>query len=207
MSEIFDAARKGDVDRVRSLVEQGIDKETTDVGSLLHVAALNGRLKSCSIWFSKGRTRRPLITGDWTPLNHAACWGHLEIVEYLLDQGADRDSPNHRRFTPLHFAAMIGYLEIVQCLMSYGADINANNDQGQTPLDVATTEDIRQAIRDVEQQRYDANFGKKRISEADLRPPAPPSKETKVGDEEGEEDEDEDESSEEDEDEDADEDK
>ena len=79
--------------------------------------------------------------------------------------------------------------------MSYGADINAKNDQGQTPLDVAETEEIKQAIRDVEQQRYAANFGKKRIPEADLRPPAPPSKEAGVEGEGGEEEDEEDESS------------
>ena len=67
--------------------------------------------------------------------------------------------------------------------MSYGADINAKNDKGQTPLDITSSKEIKQAIRDVEQQRYAANFGKKRIPEADLRPPAPPSKEEEEEDE------------------------
>jgi hypothetical protein len=75
--------------------------------------------------------------------------------------------------------------------MTYGANINAKNNDGETPLDVAWDEEIKQAIRDVEQQRYEANFGKKRIPEADLRPPPPPSKEAKVGGEEEEEEEDE----------------
>jgi hypothetical protein len=65
--------------------------------------------------------------------------------------------------------------------MTYGADINAKNNDGHTPLDIADTEEIKQATRDVEQQRYEANFGKKRIPEADLRPPAPPSEEANVG--------------------------
>jgi ankyrin repeat protein len=111
-----------------------------------------------------------------TPLHHAAGSGHLEVVDYLLDQGLDRDKPNKYLWTPLHLAAVNDHLEVVQCLMSYGADINAKNDVDETPLDVAATEEIKQAIRDVEQQRYEANFGKKRIPEADLRPPPPPTK-------------------------------
>ncbi len=94
-------------------------------------------------------------------------------------------------WTPLHYAVELSRLEVVQCLMSYGADINAKIDRGQTPFDVARKEEIKQAIRDVEQQRYEANFGKKRIPEADLRPPAPPNLEAKVGEEEEEEEEDE----------------
>jgi hypothetical protein len=70
--------------------------------------------------------------------------------------------------------------------MSYGADINAKNNDGHTPLDIAYNEEIRQAIRDVEQQRYEANFGKKRIPEADLHPPPPPSEEAEEEEEEDE---------------------
>jgi hypothetical protein len=108
-------------------------------------------------------------------------------MEYLLDQGVNRDQLDKYNNTPLHLAAVNDHLEVVQCLMTYGADVNAKNNLGQTPLDAAETEEIKQAIRDAEQQRYEANFGKKRIPEAELRPPPPPSKEAKVGEEEEEE--------------------
>jgi hypothetical protein len=75
---------------------------------------------------------------------------------------------------------------VTKCLMTYGADINAKNNDGQTPFDIAMIEEIKQAIRDVEQQRYETNFGKKRIPEADLRPPPPANKETDDGGEEEE---------------------
>ena len=107
--------------------------------------------------------------------------GRLKMVEYLLDQGADRDQPDKNGNSPLHVAARDRKLEVVQCLMTYGADINAKNNEGETPLDITRREEIKQAIRDVEQQRYEASFGMKRIPEADLRPPPPPSKEAKVG--------------------------
>ena len=83
----------------------------------------------------------------------------------------------------------LGMVIWMECsgLMHYWADINAKNHEGETPLDVARGDDIKQAIRDVEQQRYEANFGKKCIPEADLRPPPPP---TTSVEEDGEADED-----------------
>ena len=65
---------------------------------------------------------------DGTSVLHvAALNGHLEIVEYLLEQGADRDHPTNGIQTPLHLAALAGQLKVAQCLMTYGADINVKN--------------------------------------------------------------------------------
>ena len=199
MAEIFGAARKGDLEKVRSFVERGMDREVTHYLSRtpLHCAAMGGHLEVVQYLVEEGAFS-PCFVDDisWTALHLACRHGRLGVVEYLMDQGADRDRRDDRENTPLHIAAMYGHLEVVQCLMSYGADINAKNNDAQTPLGIASTEEIKQAIRDVEQQRYAANFGKKRIPEADLRPLAPPSKQAKAGEEgEGEEDEDDDESS------------
>ena len=60
-----------------------------------------------------------------TPLIVAIANGHVEIVRYLLEQGADRDKASNGCSTPLHWAAKGGYLEIAMLLMSYGADLNA----------------------------------------------------------------------------------
>ena len=234
MAEVFFAIRKGDLKKVQSLVEQGIDKE--DIHGVnspsIHVTANYGHLEIVKYLVQQGAykeafdcwDRTPLycaagngwlemvrdlvgqgadssfknVFNGWTPLHAAAAGGYyMEIVEYMLNQGADRDQPsnhnNNGKNIALHLAALNGRLEVVQCLMSYGADINAKDKKGKTALDVASTEEIKQAIRDVEQQRYAANFGKKRIPEADLRPAAPPSMEAEV--EEGEDEEEEDESS------------
>ena len=55
-------------------------------------------------------------------------------------------------------------------LMSYGADLNARNNLGQLPIDVATTEEIKQAIRDEPRRRMD--HGHKRATEQDRHPNA-----------------------------------
>ena len=202
-SSLPSAAGEGHLEVVRYLVEQGANMEAVDSLLLtpLGRAILWGHLEVAQCLVQQGSTTG--TSNGRSVLHLAASLGHLKIVENLLDHGADRDIHDAWGRTPLHSAAVAGHLEIVQCLMSYGVDINAKNNEGQTPIDIARTEEIKQAIRDVEQQRYAANFGKKRIPEADLRPPAPPSKEAKVGEEEDE-DEEEDESSSDDDDDDDD---
>ena len=106
----------------------------------------------------------------FTPLSGASYVGHLEVVRYLLEQGADRDKADIDGDTPLHDAAGNGHLEIAMLLMSYGADLNASNNDGQLPIDVAETEEMRQAIREEPRRRMD--HGYKRATEQDRHPNA-----------------------------------
>ena len=75
------------------------------------------------------------ITGHGnTPLHYAVEIGNLEIVEYLLDSGAEVDIKNNHLNTPLHLAASRGLIQISKLLIAKGADINAQNKDGRTPL-------------------------------------------------------------------------
>lgn len=58
-------------------------------------------------------------------LSSAAFNGHLEIVKYLVEHGADIHSEHNRA---LRWAAERGYLEIVNYLVEHGANIHAKND-------------------------------------------------------------------------------
>jgi len=72
-----------------------------------------------------------------TPLFLAVKKGHNEIVDYLLEAGADPNCQNNRseRDGPLHLAAKLGMAEIVKTLCSYNTtNLNAVNGLGLTPL-------------------------------------------------------------------------
>lgn len=72
-----------------------------------------------------------------TPLFLAVKNRHNEIVDYLLEAGADPNTQNSRpeRDGPLHLAARLGIPEIVKTICSYNTtNLNATNGKGLTPL-------------------------------------------------------------------------
>jgi len=65
-------------------------------------------------------------SSGWTLLHHAACDGQKEIVQYLLDQGADVNAKANDGFTPIHVAAVQGHTETVRLFAERGAtDLDA----------------------------------------------------------------------------------
>ncbi|KAJ1465229.1 ankyrin repeat-containing domain protein, partial [Baffinella frigidus] len=63
----------------------------------------------------------------------AAAKGHQEVVQALVDAGADKEAPNKMRddgATPLSVAAQNGHLPVVRALVDAGADKNAKDKVG-----------------------------------------------------------------------------
>jgi len=63
--------------------------------------------------------------------------GQVDVAEYLLDQGCDRDLASNSGRTALHFAAHNGHIAVAQVLFRYGAKLDARDNQGRTPADIA----------------------------------------------------------------------
>ncbi|KAJ4439915.1 ankyrin repeat and MYND domain-containing protein 2 [Periplaneta americana] len=73
-----------------------------------------------------------------TPLQHASYKGNKEIVQMLLDQGADVNSGKHEHaYTALHFAALSGNAELCHLLLMAGAKSQATNSVGRTASQMA----------------------------------------------------------------------
>lgn len=75
-------------------------------------------------------------TDGFTLLGLASFFGHLSLVKYLLNKGANpnKAANNPLKVTPLHSACAISDLEIAEQLIQFGADVNAKQMQDVTPL-------------------------------------------------------------------------
>ncbi|XP_044757341.1 ankyrin repeat and KH domain-containing protein 1 isoform X3 [Coccinella septempunctata] len=73
-----------------------------------------------------------------TALTLACAGGHEELVELLLNRGADIEHRDKKGFTPLILAATAGHEKVVDILLNHNADIEAQSERTKdTPLSLA----------------------------------------------------------------------
>ena len=89
--------------------------------------------------------------GD-TALMHASQGkGHKEIVEMLINAGADVNVRDKFGGTALMIASQNGHVETVEMLIEKGADVNARDFLGNTALVYATEEGHKEIIKILEE--------------------------------------------------------
>ena len=139
---VADAAMRGDVEAVRSLLRSGVDVNEAqgDGMTALHWAARRGDADLAEILIYAGaRLDAGTRLGSYTPLHVATREGKAEVVEVLLEAGADPQAvTTNSGATPLHLAARAGDAKIVSELIAHSANVDATETAwGQTPLTFA----------------------------------------------------------------------
>lgn len=99
--------------------------------------------------------------GD-TPLMAAIRNDLLEVVQILLENGANPDFPNIEGWYPIHFATQENNLQIVELLVKHGAVINRQDGRfGNTPLHTAIAKSDRALVDYFLQLGLDVNIPNK----------------------------------------------
>jgi ankyrin repeat protein len=127
--------------KVKLLVDHGADVGVT-VGAAhttpVHLAAgIPGALPTLKLLLKKG-ARLKASASNFTPLMAACLSGDREIVQFLIDRGADVKARNRIGFTALHAAALFGDAALVGLLLDHGAGANAKVILSQPADDIST---------------------------------------------------------------------
>jgi len=138
--EVHDAARGGDLGKVKALLETSPDLifSKDDNGLMpLHYAAQYGHKAMAELLLSNKADVNAKDNYGQTPLHYAAQYGHKAMAELLLNNKAEVNAKTKSRVTPLHMAAQQGYQKIAELLLANKAEVNAKTNFGWTPLYVA----------------------------------------------------------------------
>ena len=74
---------------------------------------------------------------DFTPLQIACEYGHLDVTRLLIDKGADMNQVDNFERTLLTAACLHGHLDVARLLIDNGANVNKADNKGVTPIYVA----------------------------------------------------------------------
>lgn len=133
LSVVLLAAYYGQADIARMIVTHGAQLN-------LFEAATVGQIKIVQSLVEADPEQVNAYAPDgFYPLGLAAYFGHLEVVRYLLDHGADvhQVANNAQRVNALHAASANRHLSICGLLIEHGINVNATQQGGFTALQAA----------------------------------------------------------------------
>jgi ankyrin repeat protein len=159
-ARLADAVEKGDIAAVRSLVNQHVNLDLTQVdgSTALLWAARNDDMKAAELLTGAGANVKIANRYGITPLTEAASNGSGAMVELLLKAGADANTTLPEGDTALMLAAKTGMPEAVKALIDHGAKVNAKEDwHGETALMLAAGENHAAVVKLLIERGADAN--------------------------------------------------
>jgi ankyrin repeat protein len=97
--------------------------------------------------------------GGMYPIHMAALKGHSQVLQILLQAGANVNTPNTKvQSTPLIYAATAGHVEAARILLDAKANVNATDSGGRPPLMWAATNGQVSVVKLLLERGADANL-------------------------------------------------
>ncbi len=137
-SGLLTAAWYGNIDMMSLFLEHGanINSINSNGEQALALSAWNNKFDAVKWLLSHGATLNR-DANEWGALHYAVFNGHTEIVNYLLENGADVNAQSPNGATPIMLAAREGREELAKKLLESGADVTLKTDWDDTALTMA----------------------------------------------------------------------
>ena len=139
--ELLNSIMRGNVKRVEELVSQGADCNVNYRGFIpLNFAIQRGRKDIAVFLIKHGALVNRKDNNGRTPLscvieaNPDELSEYSDIIQLLLDNGADVVAADRQGVTLMHKAAAAGNKDIILLLLKHGASVDAKDNNGRTLL-------------------------------------------------------------------------
>ncbi|XP_076854184.1 ankyrin repeat domain-containing protein 31 isoform X3 [Brachyhypopomus gauderio] len=139
------AIKRPKTGKVRSL--STIHRRNLFGETLVHIAAMQGDLRSLRGMIKVGACVNPVDNAGWTPLHEAVLNNRYAIAETLIKAGAQINPSGHSGVTPLHDAVVLGNVKITDLLLKHGADPLLKNENGDAAIDLCNDTTIQKLLR------------------------------------------------------------
>ena len=137
-SELYDAARVGNNERVDQLLASGtnVDQRGTHQWTPLAVAIFQGHLDTAEKLLNAGANPAAQDDKGITPLMWAASRGHTDLLAKMIARHPPLDTQDRRGFTAVYIAADQRRPDAYKVLADAGADVNIRDRKGRSAQDV-----------------------------------------------------------------------
>ena len=140
--DIFEASVLGKVDRIQEILKASptrVSEHAPDGFTPVALAAFFGQPAAVRALIAAGAdvnaaAKNPLKVAA---LHAAVAGGKLEIVQSVLEAGADPNAPQQAGFRPIHEAGAKANRALAELLFAHGADPSLPNDAGTNAIDLA----------------------------------------------------------------------
>ena len=158
-SPLHQACRADDAEMAAFLLDHGADVDAYNAYKTtpLMYAAKHDSPALVRVLLAYGPDVHRLSLINTAAIHCASLWpGNEEVLELLLQAGADPNHPMGDGSTPLHCAALSDLARVARMLLLYGADPLKRNDECKTPLQLAGemgSWEVAEVLREAEMRR------------------------------------------------------